>query len=172
MCAVDPSGCGKAVAANFISVPGSICRRPAAAHPHASAGIVGDQVDGTGLLQRAGVKGNHPGRIGAAISPQARPRRVNGASGFEQRGTIMLNRGIKSDDTTAAMPAGTWVGCGDGCGSAKQLLPSCQVQGMQAVKDVSRRILGHRLNIDGVAGAVNNLCCRDSILTDISAWET
>src|SRR5260370_10102215 len=42
---------------------------------------------------------------------------------------------------------------------------------MQGVKDVSRRILGHRLNIDGVAGAVNNWCSRDAIWTDIAAGQ-
>src|SRR5260370_1217518 len=78
--AVHPGRVAKAVAANYIHVPRSICRRPAAAHPHASTGIVGHQVDGTGLLQRAGVKANHPGGIGATSSPQARPRRANAPS--------------------------------------------------------------------------------------------
>src|SRR5258708_20318663 len=36
---------------------------------------------------------------------------------------------------------------------------------------VARRILGHRLDIDGVVGAVNNWCSRYAIWTDIAAGQ-
>src|SRR5207244_10511917 len=40
---------------------------------------------------------------------------------------------------------------------------------MQAMEDVSRGILGHGLDIDGVAGAVDNRRSGDSVWTDIPA---